>query len=257
MAGLTKAEKKWVEDKSPCIAFKLNASDFTEKNQKMIRHMYADKMLFLTEAEVGDIFKGEGMNVNKINEKIEKLKTEIGKRNFEFLFKTVYKGMGPGEVLLYLILDKITLAGGSKSGDIKLNNKIYEIKAGKPSEARPWARTGIYGDFTMGKTKVDDIIIELKDLAKKYGLGDIRTTFSIPDKIREKSKMLRDNKFAEIEKKYQERVSEYMKEHPVLILENNASKGKYGEILLMVNDASRVRIIRQNRPGSIEAGIVV
>ena len=90
MADLTKAEKEWIEDKSPCAAFKLDASDFTADNQKKIRHMYADKSLFLTETQVGDFFKGEVMNISIINQKIRRLRRAVGRKNFEFLFKTVY-----------------------------------------------------------------------------------------------------------------------------------------------------------------------
>ena len=67
----------------------------------------------------------------------------------------------------------------------------------------------------------------------------------------------RDGKFAKIEEKYQERVSNYMREHPVLIMENDANSTRYGEILMKIDDASKVRIVRQNRPGQIEAGIIV
>jgi len=89
-------------------------------------------------------------------------------RNFEALYKYNIKGVGPGEVMLYFILNNGHLGGGSSAGvDIVDAAGSFEVKA------VDYSANGKYvNNFKIGGTfSIAEIIRGIQDLKKDAGLG--------------------------------------------------------------------------------------
>lgn len=97
---------------------------------------------------------------------INKLRV-IDAGNFQSLHTYNVKGVGPGEVTLYYLINKAHLGGGSSAGlDLVVGSKGYEIKA---VDASP---QGYVNNFKVGGTfSLADIIQRVAALKKKAKLG--------------------------------------------------------------------------------------
>lgn len=180
-----------------------------------------------------------------INAKMKEMKSKH-RDGFNRLVQFKGQALGPGEVLMYVLHDKVYLAGGSEGGDVRIGSNKYEVKAvdltGDKNE--------VYG-FTLGSTIPDtEIITALLKLKKEVGKsgssipakegtigrGDIKNMEEVyPDQIRNITK-----RYGELARKY------YFSKYKMLFLNaasKNASKSNYGEIISFKDvQANDVRI---------------
>ena len=119
-----KAALDWIENRAPCSEFRLKDADFTVGNQNKIRELYRTRMLMMKANEF-DRLRQKDFDVGKINTSINELKKST---NFDYLYNARYGKLGPGEVMLYLLIDKASLGSG-KTGDVVLGNKKIEVKS--------------------------------------------------------------------------------------------------------------------------------
>jgi len=215
-----------------------NQADFGKnriKNKDAIRFLY---MRYGRIKELNDVQPSNRVDMRELNTKIKILKRS---NRFNDIYDANIKGVGPGEVLLYLLLNNSYLGGGKSAGaDIFVDNIGYEIKAVKIS-----AETNIASDFRFGGT-IDagiqrKIISSLEDLVKQYNNKTNKTLKATSEAI---NKLVIDeikrsefkNAFEKIEKQqFREFASSYFKK-PVIFIDNrnNSTKGMIlysGEVL--------------------------
>jgi len=164
----------------------------------------------------------ETIDISKINHIIKQLKlTDMNK--FCMLFKYPLAGCGPGEVLLYYILNSAKICGGSSAGvDIITSCGEYEVKAVIVSPNR-YVR-----DFKLGGTfSLSDIMADIYCLKEELGFKGSEVNKSEIDLI----KKTFPNKWKSIENGYKDLSYEnYFKNHDIIFMTNNKTS-KMGDIV--------------------------
>jgi len=159
----------------------------------------------------------------RLNEKIEILR-QHDPELFTKLHHYNLKGVGPGEVTLFFLVNDVYLGGGSSSGaDIICKDLSYEIKAVHVS------KEGLAHNFKLGGTvSLSNIMVELYDLVSYYKLDGSETEIK-----KSTVNILRDNyydDFRPIEEKFADAAHEYFRNHEVIFINNSLSKQKVGRI---------------------------
>src|SRR6056300_958958 len=125
-------------------SFNLAEKDFmTNKYQKEIRYLYTKNFFpkFDTKLFVKKV------DITALNKAIAALMRE-NNANFYSLYNFKPGGMGPGEVLMFFLVDNAELGGAGSAGvDLVVKGKKYEIKAAQITGDRKFA----YG-FKLGAT---------------------------------------------------------------------------------------------------------
>lgn len=155
-----------------------------------------------------------------INKSINKLK-KINQENFDKLYSYNMKGLGPGELLLFYLVDEVVLGGSFQPfPDVILKDKRYEVKATK--EFNHKVLDGRFlNDFKLGGTlNLSHIMVDLKKLAKSDN-SEIPTS-----KIND---LRRYKRYQKIEKRFREEVSNYFNRNIIFL--NNNKKDSKGEII--------------------------
>ena len=149
-----------------------------------------------------------------INKRIQKLKT-ISANGYQSLFKQI-NPFGPGERVLYYLINQATLAGGSESGDIKISGNAYELKGTKVKNV---GGTKYAYDFFLGVTiYLDDIKDKLFQLIESNKSQELNTT--LLDRYK-KSKL---HEYQSIKKLYAERIYDnYFSRHDVILMDVHKS----------------------------------
>lgn len=144
-------------------SFNLFAKDFESlEHKKEIQHLF--NVHFFSSGSPK--FITGALTETNLKAAINKLRV-INPSNFENLHMYNVKGVGPGEVTLYYLIDKAHLGGGSSAGlDLVVGSKGYEVKA---VDASP---QGYVNNFKVGGTfSLAEIIQRVAALKKKTGLG--------------------------------------------------------------------------------------
>ena len=230
----------WIESKSPCAEFRLKSSDFTIQNQDMIRELYRTKMLMIPKQTFYNLMLSD-FNQRAINVNINRLKRLT--RSFDQLFSASYKNFGPGEVLLYILVDNVKLAG-TRSGDLQIGRKTIELKA-----ARYQPTLKRYIDFRISKVNQTDLVLRMRKLAEEFEEGDAAEN---PDTIKTieaiRLSPTTSRRFDIIEKQWQERLyNEYLKNQHLAVI--NQKTKEIDVYLDDLRDAKRFKIYRTISPG--------
>jgi hypothetical protein len=201
-------------------SFNLVEKDFTSpKFKKEIRYLYVKNFFpnFNT-----DLFTKQ-VKADKLNKAIEALKKEDAAR-FNNLIGFTPGGLGPGEVMLYFLIDDAQLGGAGSAGvDVVVGSNKYEVKAVKVS------KDDVASDFKLGGTvPLSNLIMSLNTLREKLNLGGSRTEMakSIIDQMKKQA----PDEYGKIEHSYQQiTYNNYFKNHEIIFI-NNGSGPKYGTI---------------------------
>ena len=193
-------------------SFNLNASDFQSTRFKQdIQYIF--NMHFFPKFDISNTIND--VDMNKINSMINMLKQEDSGM-FAKMHNYNLKGVGPGEVTLYFLINSAYLGGGSSAGvDLITSTSKFEIKAVTVS------RDGYASNFKLGGTApLSDIIVMLDKLRIKHKLGGTRTEMggAIMDQMRK----LAPDEFAMAQDKFATVAANYFKGHKVIFI-NNAS----------------------------------
>lgn len=205
--------------------FNLTTKDMESvKFKKEIQYLF--KKHFFPEFDLDDCV--DKLDVNTLNGLIKKLKSQ-NKNKFQNLYKYNLKGIGPGEVLMYFLINKSYLGGGGSAGVdlVVVGDDKYEIKAVSVSPK------GLVYDFKVGGTlNLSPYITQLLDLKKRAGAAG-------------KGNEIPTNSIREIEKKFptefkrvldgyrKETYDNYFKNHAIIFMNNKTSK--MGEIVSVKN----------------------
>lgn len=215
-------------------SFNIMASDFTSIRYKNeLRHLFSIHII----PELEDA--GYSSNIDtSLNNKIRVLKTSP---YFDSLFNYNLKGVGPGEVMLYLLVDSAKLGGGSSAGvDIVTNAGGYEIKAVKLSADKKFM-----SDFKLGGTvkEMPNLIVALVELANKLRIPVSRT--EIPKSTIASIKQKAPGDFAKIEAQYSKAAGNYFAGHPTIFMNATPSRDSFGTLIAVKNvKSSDIKIER-------------
>lgn len=194
-------------------SFNLVEKDFTStKFKKEIRYLYVKNFFpnFNT-----NLFTKQ-VKADKLNKAITALKKEDATR-FNNLMGFTPGGLGPGEVMLYFLIDDAQLGGAGSAGvDVVVGSNKYEVKAVKVSKER------FASDFKLGGTvPLANLITSLNVLREKLGLGGSRTEMS--KSIIDQMKTQARSEYAKIEQAYQDiAYNNYFKNHEIIFINNNS-----------------------------------
>jgi hypothetical protein len=221
---LKKLDFGFIKNAEHAKSFSLEARDFQSTKYKNEIQFIIGTQWFKN-FDLTKTISSTSLNASKINTLIKQLKN-TNSRNFDNLFKYNLSGLGNGEVLLYFLLDKASLGGGSSSGlDIVIGNEGYEMKAVNIS-----ADGYAYGFFTGRTLNVSAITERLATCVKDEFEGKIPAS---TQEIRKSAiGTLRENKnktFLKIENDYRDLVyNNYFSKHKTIFFDN-----KTGEIAFM------------------------
>ena len=148
---------EWRATKQKPSRFSFSTSDFNEINKNKykatIRTIFYET--WFPGINIKDArHKPYSITVDSLNKCIKAFKAVDNSRKFDLLFDYTLKGLGAGEVLLYLIIDESYIMGGSSAAvDLTARGIEFEIKSAMFNQGSKF-----YYDFTFGGTIIDDTI---------------------------------------------------------------------------------------------------
>ena len=207
-------------------SFNLKSSDFTSITYKLeIQTLYHQHMFpsFHPSMALDSITAAE------YNGLVGRLKSDSALQ-YRKLHNLKMSGIGPGEIVMYLLTKKGYLRGGSGPGVDLFDgpNNSYEIKAAKWKSKTD--RNSVF-DFKLGGnlSGMSDIVVSLQTLAKDLNLTTIKGVSSIPESMMKNMK--ENDKYKEIEGRYQELALKYFSGHSTIFLQTERNQQDFGEIL--------------------------
>lgn len=214
-------DKKFIQRATQVTSFNLYASDFTSLTyKKEIQSLF--QMHFFPSFDLKKTLTS--VDKGKLNQLIADLKRSNNDK-FQYIHNYNLKGIGPGEVTLYFLLDNAHLGGGTSAGvDLMVGSKAYEIKGVKVTRDR------FAYDFKLGGTvPLSDIINDLFDLNNKLKLGGSRTEIS--GGVIEKMKQQSPAEYNKIEDRFRDvAYNNYFKNHEVIFINNTKGSSLVGNI---------------------------
>ena len=166
-----------------------------------------------------DIKTFKGVDLEKLQSGISQLKGK-NKKAYEKLFsyKPVGSNPGPGEVVLYFLIDDAVIAGDNSKGiDLIVGSAKYEVKGAKVG-----AKHGLYGfqtGGTVGDADIKSEFLKLKDKIENPSKG--RNTVTTSDLEKMEKQVPSDYK--KLLSKYQNAVhDEYFSKKEIIFFNANA-----------------------------------
>lgn len=220
---LKKLDQDFIKDATKLTSFNVLTKHFESlKYKKEIQHLF--NVHFFPDFDLNKTLK----NIDK--DKLNKLIAELKQQNsamFDRLHQYNAKGIGPGEITIYFLVNNAHLGGGSSAGVdvIDIGGKKYETKAvnysagGANNESKPHVF-----HFKMGGTMdFSSLIAELLDLKTKSGGKSKGKEIATSD-----MKKIKDNfpkEYERIENKYAEiAYKNYWRHHEVIFIRNKGKK---------------------------------
>ena len=218
---MSSLNKDFLRKAEKVTAFNFTPRDFKSlNNKKEIQHLF-NKHIF----PHFDLSKTlETVDKDGLNVLIEELK---GENPTEFLKMHNYnlKGIGPGEVTLFFLVDSGYLGGGS-SGGIDLlcsGTDKYEIKAVVVDKNR------IASDFKLrSAVNVAGVMSSLTEL--QFATLGVGWPSEISKRTINQMRILAPAAFKDIEITYAAAAAEYFKKHKVIFINNSKNMSKVGTI---------------------------
>ena len=208
-------------------SFNLKSSDFTSTKYKLeIQTLYQQHMFPSFDPSMAL----DSITAAEYNGLVGRLKSDSALQ-YRKLHNLKMSGIGPGEIVMYLLTKKGYLRGGSGPGVDLYDgpNNSYEIKAAK-WKSKTTDRNSVF-DFKLGGnlSGMSDIVVSLQTLAKDLNLTTIKGVSSIPESMMKNMK--ENDKYKEIEGRYQKLALKYFSGHNTIFLQTERNQQDFGEIL--------------------------
>jgi hypothetical protein len=228
LAMATDLNVEYMKRTTRISAFNFEASDFKKLDyKKEIQTLYSQYIFpdFKPEMALDSI------DVTKYNYLVDVLKRR------PYLYNKLHNiklsGIGPGEVVMYLLTKKAYLGGGSSAGvDLinKYDSKKYEIKAAK------WqykTKKDSVMDIKLGGNiqGISKVVTDLQNLYYQLGLSGVKNNSSIPKSQIKKMRTMEPERMQEIEKEYQKLAGNYFGNHETIFIQTEANQSDFGHIL--------------------------
>ena len=205
-------DKNFIKRAYHVTSFNLSAADFQSiKYKNEIQHIF--NMHFFPKFDLSQTINT--IDMNKLNRLIDMLKREDSAM-FAKMHNYNLKGVGPGEVTLYFLVNSAHLGGGSSAGvDVVVSNGKFEVKAVTVTS------NGYATNFKLGDSfDLSDLIKQLFDLKKKVNAGgegvNLGALAAIEKAYPNELKRIRED-FAT--RSY----NEYFKNHDIIFIRNTGS----------------------------------
>ncbi len=244
--------------------FNVKASDFemTRFYKKEIQHLFL-QYYFPDLRQSNHWPPPDALDVARINKIISHLKSAY-KFQFDLLYGMQPKGIGPGEVMLYFLINKAALGGGGSAGEdvIIIGGSAYEVKAAKIARDDAYA----YGFKLGGTLPIVDIMQKLgrlktKALVLPAGKGRLDGSTSLTEISTNQIKTLSEkfpNEYDTILSAYKDvAYNAYFKKHSVIFLNNNDSTTVRGYIAAVKNVKKDDIAIQEMTSGTIKPRVLL
>ena len=207
----------------------LTGSDFTSLRFKK-EIQYLIKKHFFPGFDLSNTLESSTISKGDINTLVKILKSQSA-QNFKRFFNFRPQGIGPGEALLYFIYDEVVLGGGSKSGDVTIDKKEYEVKSVLQRQS------GELYDFRLGSTvPLADVIEKLHSISKSDKDVNASQIAELKKSMPKEMKKIEDQ-FAKLAYDF------YFSKHDIIFF-NNAGKNQGDVIAVKSVKAADIRINR-------------
>lgn len=217
-------DMNYLKNAEQVTSFNVKAADFsTLKYKKEIQFLFTK--FFFPKFSLDSTIKGSSIDKNQINSIITRLKA-MGNEMFMRMHNYNIKGIGPGEVTIFFIMDEAILGGGTSAGaDIIIGNNKFEVKAVKVTPDKK-----AYNFYTGGTVVVTDIIQDMLKLAKANSRTGNPNAISGLQEL----KRLDPVGYKKVEEKYAQRAyNDYFRNHKTIFINNSTG---YIESIKMVRE---------------------
>ena len=232
MVDKTNLDFDFIRQAEKPTRFNIDVKDLIPRLQNTIRYLYV-KNFFPKFAKKDNFLKS--FNAIKINNAIKLLKQE-NKTQFSNMYQFDQSGIGPGELMLYFLIDGSSVGGGGSAGvDLIVGNKQYEAKSAEFDKGRNQVK-----GFKLGGTgELAPILAAAQRLKKKHDavvnpIGTMKRSNKISEinkQQMDKLKELEPKAWAQIEKNYSSVAKTYFGTTNLVFMHSKrASGGKIGEI---------------------------
>ena len=233
-------DKVWLKQFEVCTSVDIPLDGFkstTHKNE--IRHLLNNLFFKNLDPQSPVLMALRKLNsldsaTSALNKGIDLLRAAAGSAFSTFYQYGKNNAFGPGEVLMYYLIDGITLAGTDSSGDLALGKTSYEVKAVVRTNS------GYFKDFRIS-IETGEVIKKIMSLCIKANitLPAGRAGESIPSSALDE---LRASKFkaeyAKLELEYATLAyNNYFKKHPIVFMDTSDSGGggKLGRVMAIMD----------------------
>ena len=255
MADTTGLDFEFIRRAEKVTKFNIDVRDLKPELQPSIRYLYT-KNQFPKFAKK-DMFMKD-FNVKKINAAVKELKKENATHFFN-MYQFDQSGIGPGELLLYFLIDNSKVGGGGSAGvDLYVRGKEYEAK----SVTFNIGRQQIEGFKLGGKGELAPILSKAQALKKKYdgemiaaNDGKKNAISEINRKQMAKLKQLEPKAWSQIEKDYAKVAGEYFGGTNLVFMYSKANPNKVGEIIAAGRIDSKAVEMQAITSGTIKPSI--
>lgn len=249
-------------------AFKIDTRDLQSLTFKSeIRFLICRK--YFPELQTSDIFLPKITTAKEVNKSLSTIASLNPGAMLDLLQLNAGSGLGPGEALLYFLLDGVTIGGGSSAGvDVIDGGTKYELKAVKLRK-----KDMMLTDFKLGGTvDISGIQKKLMDLKKamletlpkvkegeKTGINkDHIKAFQNP-KVKKVIKERGLTNYENLEKEFQELAyNEYFKAHPIIFMgSKGANKSESGRIFAIMDVQKEDIRMHQVTSSTIKPGVII
>ncbi len=211
--------------------FNIGVKDLTPELQPSIRYLYIKNQFPKFGAK--DFFM-KTFNVARLNKAIKELKKENPNAFFN-MYQFDQSGIGPGELMLYFLIDNSRVGGGGSAGvDLIVGNKEYEAKSVTFNKGRQQ----IEGFKLGGKGELAPVLSKAQALKKKYPDEMLKANKGKKNAISEinrtqmkKLKELEPRAWAQIERQYAKVAGEYFGGTNLVFMYSKADPNRVGEII--------------------------
>lgn len=249
-------------------AFKIDTKDLQSLTFKSeIRFLITRK--YFPELQTSDIFLPKITTAKELNKSLSTIASLNPGAILDLLQLNAGSGLGPGEALLYFLLDGVTIGGGSSAGvDVIDGGTKYELKAVKLRK-----NDMMLTDFKLGGTvDISGIQKGLMDLKKamletlpnvkegeKTGINNDHIEAFQNSKVKKVIKERGLTNYEDLEKEFQELAyNEYFKAHPIIFMGSKAAnKSEFGRIFAIMDVQKKDIRIHQVTSSTIKPGVII
>lgn len=230
-------------------AFNLNAKDFESlKFKKEIQHLF--HLHFFPKLDLDKLL--DRVSAPGLAKAIKAVRAS-NPSNFESLYKYNIKGVGPGEVMLYFILNNAHLGGGSSAGlDLVDKAGDFEVKAVDYSAAGKYVN-----NFKIGGTfSIADIMRGIQDLKRRAGLGQgsevnsgelLKIKEQFPAELAKFTNMFIDRSY-----------NNYFRAHKIIFLSNKKGGGfQLGDLIALKQVRKQDIVMERITSGTIKPRVLI
>tara|TARA_A100001388_G_scaffold160324_1_gene119555 strand:+ start:543 stop:1415 length:873 start_codon:yes stop_codon:yes gene_type:complete len=236
----TKLNESFLKRASIQTSFNVEDADLTNlQYKKEMQYLYSLQFFGNEFFVKNKPLTGNSVNVRAFNQLATKLKN-ANPSGYKNLVQFTGQYLGPGEVLLYVLHDKLYLAGGTTGGDASIdfskNNavvgqNVYEVKGVKIRKM-----SNEYEGFSLGGTvPMEKIIGRVLSLKEELGISQSTAKSDVTFKEIEEMHKQRPAEMQNLEKEFGELCRKhYFSKYKIMFMraqKSDVNKPDYGHIL--------------------------